>query len=75
MKVVIIGAGNVATVFGRLVKKANHEVIQVVSRNITHAQLLANELGCAFADDPKILDITADIYIVALADAALNEIN
>jgi predicted short-subunit dehydrogenase-like oxidoreductase (DUF2520 family) len=74
MRVVIIGAGNVATVFGRLIAKANHEIIQVVSRSIANARSLANELGCAYADNPKILDTTADIYIVAMTDAALNEI-
>lgn len=75
MRVVIIGAGNVATVFGRLMIKANHEIIQVVSRNIVNARSLASELGCSFADDPKILDISADIYVVAMADAALNGIH
>ncbi|MEP7142141.1 MAG: DUF2520 domain-containing protein [Ferruginibacter sp.] len=75
MRVVIIGAGNVATVFGRLIKKANHRIIQVVSRNINHARSLAIECGCAFADDIKIVDTSADIYVVAIADAALNDIH
>lgn len=75
MKIVIIGAGNVATVFGRLMIKAGHEMIQVVSRNIEHARSLAGELGCAFANAPGNLDNTADVYIVAMADAALNEIH
>ena len=75
MKVVIIGAGNVASVFGRLILKANHEIIQVVSRSIANAKILASELGCAYSDDPKILDNAADIYLVAMADAALNEIH
>jgi len=75
MKVVIIGAGNVASVFGRLILKANHEIIQVVSRSIGNAQLLAKELGCAYSDNPKILDNSADFYLVAMADAALNEIH
>jgi len=75
MKVVIIGAGNVASVFGRLILKANHEIIQVVSRSIGNAQLLAKELGCVYSDNPKILDNSADIYLVAMADAALNEIH
>ena len=75
MRVVIIGAGNVASVFGRLIIKANHEIIQVVSRNIANAQSLANEVGSAFSDDPKILDTTADVYVVAIADAALNGIH
>lgn len=75
MRVVMIGAGNVASVFGRLISKAGHEIIQVVSRKMDHARILANELGCDYANDPKILDLTGDIYIVAMADAALNEIH
>lgn len=75
MRVVIIGAGNVGSVFGRLVAKAGHEIVQVVSRHMTNARQLATELGCAYSNDPKILDITADIYIVAMADAALNELH
>ena len=75
MRVVMIGAGNVASVFGRLISKAGHEIIQVVSRNINSARSLANELGCAYSDDPKILDTNGDIYVVAMADAALNEIH
>jgi predicted short-subunit dehydrogenase-like oxidoreductase (DUF2520 family) len=75
MRVVIIGAGNVATVFGRLMAKANHEIIQVVSRSIDNARSLASELGCAFAVNPKILDQSADLYMVAMTDAALNEMH
>ncbi|MEO5893810.1 MAG: DUF2520 domain-containing protein [Ferruginibacter sp.] len=75
MKVVIIGAGNVATVFGNIITKAGHEIIQVVNRNIVHAEILANNFGCAFTDDAKMLVTTADIYLVALSDTALNGIN
>ncbi len=75
MRVVIIGAGNVATVFGRLIVKANHEVIQVVSRSIANARQLAEELGCRFSDNPAILDTTADMYVVAMTDIALNEMH
>ncbi|MEJ7588093.1 MAG: Rossmann-like and DUF2520 domain-containing protein [Ferruginibacter sp.] len=75
MRVVIIGAGNVATVFGRLIVKANHEILQVVSRNIDHAGALANELGCAFTDNPTLADPSADIYIVAWSDEALSAIH
>jgi predicted short-subunit dehydrogenase-like oxidoreductase (DUF2520 family) len=74
MKVVMIGAGNVATVFGRLITKANHEIIQVVSRDISHAKTLAAELNCAFADDPKVINTEADVYVVAMSDAALKSI-
>jgi predicted short-subunit dehydrogenase-like oxidoreductase (DUF2520 family) len=74
MKVVIIGAGNVATVFGRLIKKADHEVMQVYSRKIATARILAEELLCAYTDDRLTINPSADIYIVAMSDAALNDI-
>lgn len=38
MKIVIIGAGNVATVLGRIIKLAGHTVVEVVARHINHAK-------------------------------------
>jgi predicted short-subunit dehydrogenase-like oxidoreductase (DUF2520 family) len=74
MRVVIIGAGNVATVFGRLISAAGHTIIQVFSRSIETAQLLGKEWGCTFTDNLKSIDPTADIYIIALTDKALQNI-
>ncbi len=75
MKIVIIGSGNVATVLGRLFVKNNHEIIQVISRNATHAKNLANEFNCAFTDDNGIIDASAEIYLIAVSDNALFELN
>ena len=74
MRVVIVGAGNVATVFGRLMVASGHEIIQVVSSTISSAQSLAIELGCSFSDNLETLDHRADIYIVAITDHALQQI-
>ncbi len=74
MRVVIVGAGNVATVFGRLMAAAGHEIIQVISSTISSAQSLAIELGCSFSDNLETLDHRADIYIVAISDHALQQI-
>ena len=74
MRVVIIGAGNVASVLGRLIKKAGHEIIQVISRNMDTAQILADELHCSATNNFADLDKTANIYIVAMSDAALNDL-
>jgi len=74
MRVVIIGAGNVASVFGRLISAANHEIIQVYSRSISSAQSLGKELGCSFVDNLEAVDLTADIYILAITDNALQNI-
>ncbi len=75
MRVVIIGSGNVATVLGRLCKQNNHQVIQVMSRQLSNAETLANELGCAFTDYNGVTDLSADIYIVSITDGVLFDLN
>lgn len=74
MRVVIIGSGNVATVIGRLISRSNHQVVQVVSRTIEHAKVLAEELHCAASANNDEVDKNADIYIVAVSDGALYEL-
>jgi predicted short-subunit dehydrogenase-like oxidoreductase (DUF2520 family) len=74
MKVLIIGAGNVATVLGRLIKSAGHDIVQVVSRNMDHSGVLAAELQCSAAASFAEMKKDADLYIAAMSDAALNEI-
>ena len=75
MRVVIIGSGNVASVMGRLINKNNHQVVQVLSRNIDHAKVLAEELHCAYSGSNDDVDKSADIYILAVSDGALYELN
>ena len=75
MRIVIIGSGNVASVLGRLFIKNNHEVIQVVSRNKAHAKILADALNCPFTDNTGIIDTSAALYLVAVSDGALFDLN
>ena len=75
MNVVIIGSGNVATVLGRLIKKADHEILQVVSRDIAHAKTLADELQCAYTDYNGSINNHAELYMIAVRDNALYELN
>ncbi len=75
MRVVLIGSGNVATVMGRLIFRNKHEVVQVVSRNTEHAKQLADELGCSWSGSNDAVDRDADLYLVAVSDSALYELN
>ena len=75
MKIVIIGSGNVATILGRLSKKNNHQVLQVMSRHTQNAKILADELGCSYANYDGVTDMNADIYIVAISDGVLFDLN
>lgn len=75
MRVVIIGSGNVASVLGRLIKRNGHEIVQVISRNAVHAQILASELQCLFSDNNSSVDMSAGLYLIAVSDGALYELN
>ena len=75
MRIVILGSGNVASVLGRLCKRNGHEILQVISRNAAHAKLLADELNCDYADYNDTMNSDAGLYIVAVADAALYDLN
>jgi predicted short-subunit dehydrogenase-like oxidoreductase (DUF2520 family) len=71
MRVTLIGAGNVATVLGKKIMHSGHTIVQVYNRNIDHAKALANELS---AEAVREIDDNADMYIVAVADDALQNI-
>lgn len=75
MRIVIIGSGNVATVLGRLFNRNGHQVIQVMSRHHNNAKLLADELGCNYTNYDGITDMSADLYLVAITDGVLFDLN
>ena len=74
MKVVMLGSGNTATVLCELIAKAGHDIVQVVSRNSENAKALASSYFAASASLEAAEFTEADIYIVALNDAALDHI-
>ena len=75
MRIVIIGAGNTASVLGRKIKKAGHEVVQVYSRHLYNAEELADELGSEATDKWTNIITNAPLYIVALPDSVLNNLH
>lgn len=74
MRVVMLGSGNAATVLCELIAKAGHEIIQVASRNEEHASQLASIYMANTASLKVDHFDEADIYIIALHDAALDYI-
>ena len=73
MRVVLVGAGNVATVLAALLTKNHHTVSQVINRNIFHAKELANKYNATYTDFEGKPDLTADIFIIATTDASLTD--
>lgn len=74
MKVVIIGSGNVATVLGKKILQAGHEIIQVAGRNIDKVQALASFLNTTFTLNLLEINPSSDIYIISVTDAATSEV-
>lgn len=73
-RVVIIGSGNVATSLAHGLA-ARCEVAQIYSRQLAHAQLLADAIGCENAtDDLAALIPDADAYIIAVRDDAIADV-
>lgn len=71
MKVALVGSGNVATVLGKVIQNAGHEIVQVLGRNENHAKLLADKFKCDSGSFKTSAHKDADIYLLAITDTAL----
>ncbi len=74
MNIVIIGSGNVAAVLGRKFVAAGHQIVQVMSRNAVAASELAYEWNTESANYLSLINKEADVYIVAVADNAIEDV-
>ncbi|MBN3034123.1 MAG: DUF2520 domain-containing protein [Bacteroidales bacterium] len=71
--IVLIGAGNVATRMGIALCQAGHHIIHVHSRSHESSSLLAKRLDCGHGTNISEIPENADLYLVAVADQALNK--
>lgn len=74
MDIVLIGTGNVASVFGKAFKQAGHVILQVAGRNSSAASQLAYELDTVSTNYWSQLDRNGDIYIIAVSDKAIGDV-
>ena len=65
--IILLGSGNVATHLGIALKNSNYNVIQVYSKSIENAKVLANKLETHFTNDLTELK-SADLIIVSIND-------
>jgi predicted short-subunit dehydrogenase-like oxidoreductase (DUF2520 family) len=71
MRITIIGSGNVATHLAAAFKNAGHRIVQVYSRNMQNAALLAYHVGAEAIDDPNHISPETDIFIISVNDDAI----
>ena len=75
MRIVLIGAGNLASQLApQLAQIANVEISQIYSRTKESAQLLASTIGCEWVINPELIREDADLYIFSLKDSALESV-
>lgn len=74
MRVVLIGAGNLATNLGKALFRAGHEIVQVYSRTEESARALAGVLKCAHTTDLTDVVRSADVFIISVKDSVLSSV-
>ncbi|MDR0506419.1 MAG: DUF2520 domain-containing protein [Dysgonamonadaceae bacterium] len=70
-KIVILGAGNVATQLGLALYENEFPIIQVYSRTLASAEILGKQLKTAYTANIQDINTEADMYIFAIKDSAL----
>lgn len=74
MKIVLIGAGNLATRLGLHFKACGMNMLQVYSRTLAAAMCLAEQLDCLYTHVPGDVTAEADLYVVAINDKAFHDV-
>jgi predicted short-subunit dehydrogenase-like oxidoreductase (DUF2520 family) len=70
-KIVLIGAGNVATHLGLALLQSRFKILQVFSQTSESASKLASKLNCSYTNAIEEITDQADIYIFSVSDDAL----
>ena len=74
MIVTIIGTGNVATVFSKLIFSKGHSILQVFGRTNSITESIASAVNAENINDLANVNFEADIYIITVADKAITTI-
>jgi len=73
-RISLIGSGNVASHLGRQLHNNGFEIVQVYSRNLAHANRLAEELESQAVNHISYINSDADLYLFSLKDDAYEEV-
>ncbi|MGL4909180.1 MAG: Rossmann-like and DUF2520 domain-containing protein [Bacteroidales bacterium] len=73
-RIVCIGAGNVASYLVPALYQAGYNIVQVCSRTIAKATIIAKQVNSSAVDNIAALDATADMYIVMVCDSEIENV-
>jgi len=68
MKIVILGAGNIATHYAKALHSLGHEISQIYNRTSANAKVLADVVSATVIDNIHAMNKDADLYIIAVSD-------
>ena len=71
MRIVLVGAGRLATNLGQALRLSGHDIMAVYSHTKTNADTLCSVVGGLATDKITDLPLEADAFIVAVKDAVL----
>ena len=74
MRITIIGSGNVATHLAAAFKNAGHAIVQVYSRDMQNASLLAYHVKAEAIDSLEQINPETDLFVIAVKDDAIEPI-
>lgn len=74
MRITIIGSGNVATHMAAALKNAGHNLMQVYSRDMQNAALLAYHVKAEPVDDLQHISNETDVFVIAVKDDVIGVI-
>ena len=70
-RIVILGAGNVASQLAPAIVAAGHAVVQIYSPTESHARELAKTIDCGWCTSVRDVVPDADLYIICVRDSAV----
>ncbi|MCH7337243.1 Rossmann-like and DUF2520 domain-containing protein [Acinetobacter sp. NIPH 2699] len=73
MRITFVGAGRVATHLAKAFQ-SKHQIVQVFSRNLQHAQQLAVQVNAQAIDRADQLNTQTDLVIVAVSDLVIVDV-
>lgn len=73
MRISFIGAGRVTTHLSQGLCQ-QHEIVQVFSRNLTNACILANKINAEAINDFQKINTQIDLLIIAVSDQAISSV-
>src|ERR1700744_862422 len=71
MRITIVGSGNVATHLAAAFKNAGHNIMQVYSRDVHNASLLAYHVKAEAIDNLEQINPETELFVIAIKDDAI----